>query len=292
MSEFFPIAIAVLFLLVNAILAAKRGVVTILAAGLSMLGYLVVFLLVFTFLPQLADTYFDLSLSWKGVTITALLLAGVVFVWLRLVMGSLLRRLLGPDSKLHVFADGVPAAILSLLPGAIVVVFLFSCFRIAGTIQELNYVTALGREGIEEMGGKIPSYPRAGLWRESIENLPLVADALDRIDPFSRRAVRNAAAVVILDQAYATRSFLAAQPETEALTGDEKLGALDEDEGVKTALKNREIPALIFHLKLREKAVDSQLSPALKALHLRPVLERFIALLKPSANSGTTSPSN
>lgn len=292
MNDSLPVSLAILILLVNAIYSAKWGILSILAAGIATVVAVAMFLLIFHFLPGLTDTFFDLALGWKALTLIGAIVALVVFVLVRFPIVWGLQRLLGPDSKLHFFADGFAGAALSLLPSAIVILFLFSCFRIGGTIRELHYVAALGREGIENMGGKIPPYPDAGIWREEIESLPGITVVLDQVDPISPAEYRNAAAVVLLDQASATRLYFSEQEETKAVFSSPLLRDLDQEPSIQVALEKQNRAALVLDSLLREKAQDSQLFPALKTLQLRPVLERFVESLTPPADPGIPTPSN
>ena len=292
MSDSLPISIAILVLVVNAIYSAKVGIVTILSAGFATIVAAASFLFVFQFLPGILDTFFDFSPGRRSLTWMGVIISLVVFVLVRFPILWGLRRLLGPDSKFHAFADGFPAAVLSVLPSTIVILFLFSCFRIAGTIQELHYVASLGREGIEHNGGRIPPYPRAGVWREEIESIPGVQALLHPVDPFSRAASRNLAAVVLLDQAGATRAFFSSQSETASLFAEEAVRDLDQSPSIRRALQSGNRVALVLDPVLRERAMDSQLSPVLKELQLRPVLERFVTSLAPPPETSPPTPSN
>lgn len=291
MTDLLPILLAVLILLVNALYSAKWGFLYPMAGATAAVISIAAFLGVFHYLPVLADTFLDLPLGWRFPTIAGLVFALIVFVLARFPAVWGLKRLIGSDSWLHSLADGFPGALLSLIPSGIAVLFLFSCFRIAGTSQELRFVAALSREGIENMGEEIPPYPQAERWRAKIEALPGVTGLLDRVDPFSPALYRNTAAVIMLDQSSAVRSFLRQQDETSSIFS-KRLLDLNEFPGVQKAIGEQDGAAIVLDSNLREKTLDSELSPALKALQLRPVLERFVDSLVPPDEPGTNPLSN
>lgn len=291
MTDFLPILLAILILVANAAYSAKWGFLFPFAAGIATVVSVVVFLLVFHCLPSIADVFLDLPLGWKPTIIIGLVFALLSLVLVRFPAVGGLKRLLGPDSPLHRLTDGVPAALLSLVPSVIAILFLFSCFRIAGTNQELRYVAALSQDGVESMSGKIPPYPQSEQWRAKIEALPGVSRLLDRMDPFSPPLYRNSAAVVLLDQAPALRAFLMEQSETAPIFSQRILD-MEQFPGLQKAMQEQDLPAIVLDPELREKALDSELSPDLKALQLRPVLERFVESLTPPEDSGSTIFSN
>jgi len=276
MTDWAPILIAALVLVVTAIVAARHGSIAILAGGASLLVALIVWVVTASWLPWLGDTFLDVYPGWRLIIGVASLFAVVAFGIARILSGWILRRLLGRDAPLHFLAEGAPAAMVSVFPGLVVVVFLFSCFRVAGTLHELNYVASISRDEITDMGGRIPPYPWTSAARNRIEDVPMVAEGLDVMDPFSERAARNAAALLILSRADATRDFAAAQEETSAILKAPEFRDLVASEEVAEALKEEARVGLVLHPRVASAARDSALSTRLERLHLRPLLERFV----------------
>lgn len=292
MSDFFPIVVAVLVVIANGILAEHRGNVSLFAGGFAALGALVVLSLGFHWLPRLSETYLDLSLDWVVVATVTGAVAFFLYIVLRILGAWGFRRLLGPDSRLHFLAEGTGGAIASLLPSLVVIGFLFLCFRIAGTVQELNYVASLSRERITGMGGKIPPYPRSAAWRNRIEDLPVVPGLLDRVDPFSHRGARNTAALVMMDRVTTTRNVLRDHSETETLSREPAFEPLSEEPGIAEALEEQDRVALVLHPEIQRIGRDSRLSGPLERLHLRAVLEDFVTSLDPPEPVETPDPAN
>lgn len=208
MNEFTGVWIAVLFVVVAFIVAMKKGVVKLLASGMAAaLGLLVLYGGIYL-LPNLAKTYVDIDLTWQVIAGVAAGLAFLVYGVSGIILRILVKRAFNPDTWLHPLVEGIPGGMVSLFPSAVVVFFLFNCIRVAGTLQELNYVDSLARDGVKDMGGLIPGYPVSSSWRNGVESVPLVAPALDLIDPFSNRANRNAAALVIVSKSEYMKAYL------------------------------------------------------------------------------------
>ena len=162
MVEQFPVLAALLFGVIAFIYASKRGVISLLASGIS-IGIGVALLLAgFQYLPGLAKTYLDIDLTWQFSLGLSACVGGLVFIVLRLILAFALKHLFNPDSPLHPLVDGTPGGFLSIFPSLVAVFLFFTCVRAAGTVQELNYVDSLAQTGIERMAGKIPPPPPSG----------------------------------------------------------------------------------------------------------------------------------
>lgn len=281
MSDYTAVFIAIFFVVVAFVLAMNRGVVKMLASGLAAAVALVAFFSAVHLLPALAKTYVDVDLTWK---LTAAVAGGVAFlsyVISRILFGILFKALFNPDGWFHWWVDGIPGGLLSLVPSAVVVFFLFCCVRFAGTLQELNYLDSLTQEGVSEMGGKIPPFPFSASWRNGIESLPMVAFALDLVDPYSNRASRNAAAMVITSKSPPMVRYFLLQPATSELMGRDSWLALRADPIVSLALTNLDRIGLILAPAIREAARAPDLVADLTVLVLKPEVEGYTQSIPP-----------
>lgn len=277
-----PIYLGLLLIVVAFVAAMNRGVVKFFSSGLALGFALVSFGLALMWIPALLDRFLDIELEWRKSAWIGAGVALVAFIAVRIVGGFLVKESLGPGSWLHSLSDGVGGGILSLFPAVLTVLFLFGCLRVAGTVLELNYLASISREGISSMGGNIPPYPLTARWRNSTEAIPGVAPLLDRIDPFSNRANRNAAAFVLMGQSSLVRSHLLARPETADLAADETLIELIREPVVHEAVESQDRVDLVLSPPVRNAASDSELEMPLRRLVLRPAVESFVDSLKPA----------
>jgi len=281
MSDYFPVLLALLFVVVIFIVTTHRGIVGILASGLSLALGAGVFALLLEWLPAMADTHLGLDTGWKFTATVSAVTGLCVFVGCRIVLGLVLKRLFNPDKFLHRFVDGIPGGILSLLPSLIGVVLFFLCVRGAGTIQELNYVDTLSQDGIGRNAGSIPRPPASIRWRNAIETLPFAAPVLDSLDPFSRRSSRHVAALVLISRSRELRSHLLDLPETGELVESPRWTAIAGDGEVSEALEKRDRFGLVLSSAVQSEAADPDLHRELGKLILLPALEQFVASLAP-----------
>ena len=275
MNEFTGVWIAVLFVVVAFIVAMKKGVVKLLASGMAAaLGLLVLYGGIYL-LPNLAKTYVDIDLTWQVIAGVAAGLAFLVYGVSGIILRVVVKRAFNPDTWLHPLVEGIPGGMVSLFPSAVVVFFLFNCIRVAGTLQELNYVDSLARDGVKDMGGLIPGYPVSSSWRNGVESIPLVAPALDLIDPFSNRANRNAAALVIVSKSEYMKAYLSTLPESAELVEMSGWRDLLSEPAVTLALDKLDRVALVLAPPIRAAARESG-SWELKNLMLQPLLKGFV----------------
>lgn len=280
MTDSFPFFFGFVIVAGFFFLAVSRGVVSLLSSGVSFalaLGVLVVFV---QLLPGLVSKFAGIDLQWKALLGVSAGAALVVFVFTRIIAGFFFKAILGPEGFLHAMSDGVAGGILSLIPSLVMVVFLFTCIRISGTVHELNYAASLSRDGVEELADQIPPYPWTGKWRDGVESIPFMAPALDLIDPFSNRANRNSAAFSIMNQSSLIRAHLLSQPDSAKIASNEKIIAMNREGSLLKALQSHDRVALVMNPEVKEIASDPVLNPLLKSLELRPVLVSYVKQLK------------
>lgn len=280
-SDFTGILIGFLFVVIVFLTAMKHGVVKILASGVAAALALAVFYAGLHFLPDLAGTFLDLDLTWKVVGGISAGLAFLGYVISRVIFGFAFNAFFNRDGWFHWAVDGIPGGILSLFPSAVVLFFLFNCIRVAGTVQELNYIDSLSRDGISEMGGRIPPYPLSATWRNGIESLPFLAPTLDFIDPYSHRGKRNAAALTLAASSNFLKPYLLTRPETATLVEMPVWEQLTTQPGVATAVAKLDRLALVVEPALEKAASDPVIARDLRQLVLRPAVEAFVASIEP-----------
>lgn len=278
MSEYFPLLLALLFIVVAFLMASRNGVISLLSSGIALAGALALLFFSFQKIPDLGRTFLDVDLSWRVVFGTSMVLAVVLFLVLRISLSPAITRFFNPDSQFHRFVDGNGGGFLSLLPSLVAVFVFFTCLRAAGTVQELNYIDSLTQEGIE--GAKVPAYPFTARWRNGIERIPFLVPLLDATDPFSRRASRNAAVFVLAQKGEALRTFLASRPETERIIRGPRWAQLLEDPAVEPSLTSLDRVGLVLSPPVVELAHDPAAAEILAPLQFAPILQDFVKALR------------
>lgn len=281
MTDYLPILLALLFVAVVFIVAASRGVVPMLSSGLALVGGVVTMTLGVYLIPAVSSAIGEEGLSWKLIIGASLGLGFVVAVILRLIFGWFFNRLFGGDSQYSWMTDGLFGGFLSLIPSLAGVMLMFTGFRVAGTVLELNYTASLARQGIVDMAGKIPPYPGVARLRNTIESFPVLPDVLDLMDPFSHRVHRNTAALVIIGDVGPLSSYLLQQPETAEFAGNDIFDEHSSDPEIRAVLKNHDWAGLVLHPKIRQTVLNSELNGALRKLKLQRSLEGFVESLGP-----------
>lgn len=281
MTDYAPVLLAGFFLVVCFLFAMHKGVAGLLASGLAAAAGMVVLLGGIEWLPRLARTTLDVGLGWKisaGVSGT---LAVAMFVVVRIALAFLFKRLFNPDRFLHRLVDGIPGGILSIGPSLVAIFCFFTFLRAAGTVQELNYVDSLAREGIMKMGGRIPPYPVSAAWRNAVESIPFLAPLLDLTDPVSRRSARHAAALVNAQEGADLISFLRSHLASMKLAASPKWEGLLADPEVAASLARFDRIGLVLAPAVQQAGSDPSLHSDLNRLDLRAALEAFVASIPP-----------
>lgn len=281
LSDFAAVFVVILFAIIAFFSAMKNGVAKLLASGCAAAIALAILFGGLNFLPELAKESKDSELSIKSTVGISVGAAIFVYFFALIVFTYIFKAMFGADGWLHWAVDGMPGAILSLFPSAIVALFVFSCVRVAGTVQELNYTASLSQENIEDLTRKIPPYPFSANWRNGIEDIPLMASALDVLDPFSNRVNRNAAALVMMQGSGQLRSFLLTQPHVDELATEDDFIALRREVEIRKALDKQDRLGLVMDPKLRETAAEEKYADKLRPLDLKPVLVGFGEAIQP-----------
>lgn len=281
MIDYAPVLIATLFVVMAFLIAMHQGVVVMLNSGISLAVALAVLLVGVEWGPALARQYFDIELSWKFLLGVCGGLALFVFLVTRLILSFVLRALFNRDGFLHPLSDGIGGGVISLGPSLLTALVFFLCVRLAGTVLELNHIDSLARPGISAMGGGIPPYPLSTRWRDALDSLPFMGDALDAIDPFSPRAERNAAALALSTKGAALDAYLKREPETGPLAELPDWQLLLSDPGVAKANAGLDRLALLMSPAVASAAGNPATRSRLQRLVLRPTVTRFVKSLEP-----------
>ncbi len=286
MSAYLPILLVSVFAVISFIIAMNRGAIPILASGIGLLAALVLSVFFLNILIVLKGNFEAFPLSWP--TVLALIAVGLVIamVFVRFVAKSLLLRFVGDNGSRLNWFEGFTGGCLSLFSVAVGTVFLFSGFRIAGTVEELNYTASLAREGVVEMGGKIPAYPRSVAWRDQIEDIPGVANVLDLVDPFGNRVYRNSAAMVMVASAPSLRAYFIRDQNIVELAYAGKFWDVSQDPSVADTQNAQDRLGLVFHRLVRQAASRDGVAEPLRKLQLRGYLEGFVDSLVPAPAFG------
>lgn len=288
MSDYTPLLVAALFAASAFIVSMNRGIVGLLASGLAVALGAGALLLVFSALPTWAWTSLEVALPWRLTLGIGGALGFAIFVVSRLSLGAMLKRLFNPDGPLHRCADGLAGGILSLLPSAIAVFLLFTFVRAAGTVRELNYVAGLAREGVGEMGGRLPDYPRLARWRNAVESLPRLAPLLDATDPFSRREARHAAALVLAQGGPELRAYLRDASTSRALAAEPVWRELVASPDLADSVAALDQIALVTDPAVQAAAAEPARREDLRNLPLQELLEGFLASIPPAPDVGAS----
>lgn len=283
MTDFFPLLLALFIIVVTFLTAMNHGIVKLLASGLSALVLLLVLGGGIAFLPEIAKRSLDIDLTWKATFGLSCIIAILAFTISRILFGWVFRKLFGTEGSLHHLSDGVVGGVISLIPSLIIVLFLFLCTRIGGTVLELNHIATLSQNEVTNTITSLPGYPVAAKWRNSIDRLPVVPGVLDAIDPISNRGNRNMAAFVMVGQSKALRKYLSEQSETADLVESQMLAKLGEAESVQKALKSQERVALITLSEIRAAAENAIEQKTLREFEWQPFLEGFVVSIEENA---------
>lgn len=281
LTDFVAVLVVILFAIIAFFSAMKNGVAKLLASGCAAAIALAILFAGLNFLPEIAKEFMDSELSMKstvGISVGAAILA---YFFALIVFSYVFKALFGADGWFHWAVDGFPGAILSLFPSMVVAVFVFTCVRVAGTLQELNYAASLSQENIDDLTRRIPPYPLSANWRNGIEDVPLLAPALDRLDPFSNRVNRNAAALVIMHGSGKLRSYLLSQPEAGDIAAEDDFIALRRELDIRKALDKQDRIGLVMDPTLRETAAEEKHAEELRSLDLKPILVGFGKTIQP-----------
>ncbi len=282
MSDYAPVLVAALFAAASFIVASGRGVVGLLASGLSLALAAAALLLAFSRLPAWVHASLDVVLPWRVSLSVAAALAVVVLIVSRILLGAVLKWLFNPDRPLHRWSEGIAGGLLSLLPSAVTILVFFGMVRAAGTARELHHVAGLAREGVGEMGGLLPDYPKSARWRDAVESLPFVAGLLDAGDPFARRARRHAVALVLAQGGPELRVHFAAHPVAGPTALDPIWGELAAAPEIRPAIDALDYLAIATEPALQAAAGDPARQASLQAFPLRELLESFASSLPPA----------
>lgn len=276
-----PIIAVFLITLLYFIYAMKWGAVRILSSSLAIAVGLGVFFTAVNLGPPFIENLLGMHLGWQFILAGAGILAIIVYFISWAIFGFILKFLFNPDSFLHPLVDGIPGGILSIFASIVMAFVIFTATRICGTLFELNYIASIAQPEIVRADlNKLPEPSKFTNWRNTIEKIPMVADWLDVIDPFSRREHRNFGAVTL---------FAANEPSREFSAGSKQMGSILSNSRVIDHISSEEMQSQlrlndrVGHILSREAieiASDPELKVRLKNLKIDRHVDEFVQYLK------------
>ncbi len=292
MPTYSPFLLATLIIVVIFIAAMKNGVVKILSGGIAAFFSIIVLFVTINVLPAMAEATIGITFTWKLTLIFAIVLAMINYAVIRLLVGVFVKAFFNPDRKFSKMVDGTSGGVISIFSSLVVVMFLFVCVRIIGTVQELNYITSLSQPGIEKASMVFPEWPASTQWRDSIEKAPLLSSILDLTEPFSRKENRNLAVLLIMKQSGFVSSFLNKRKEEGALINHPQVTVLSEDKAVSKALDRRDQLSLVLSSALQKTASNVLIKFDLQKLEIRALAEDFIETLPKPGDTDRAPPTD
>ncbi len=282
----FPLIIALLIVVINFIVAFKWGAMKIIAGGMAAAAALITLFGTASLVPYVAGDMLGVHLDWKIVLGAAVVLAFLVYVICRLIFGGILKVFFRHGGFLHDCSDGVIGGILSFFSSAVVIFFIFVCIRIAGTVQELNYLASISQPGIERATNKFPEWPRSSVWRSQLESIPFASEVFDRVEIFSRKENRNMAALLLLKKSAFINTFLKEREDTKDLVEEPRIEELSKNLDVLALIKEGDRVSLVLNPELRALAADGKLKSQLQEMDVEKTVTDLIDLIPEASMKG------
>ncbi len=276
-----PLIAVFLITLLNFIYAMKMGIVRILASSIAVAIGAGVFFAVINYGPSSLDEMIGVELSWEFLFSAAGIFGVIAYFISWAIGGFVIKFLFNPDSFLHPLVDGFPGGIISLFPSLVMAFVIFTGTRITGTLFELNYAASIAQPSIVDADlDKLPSPSKFTVWRNTIEKIPLVADWLDKIDPFSCRANRNFGLVSLFSANQPAREFSEGSSQMATILSNSRVLDLINSDNMTTQMMLRDKVGLVLGKEALEIASLPDLKPRLKVLKLDRHVEEFVQFVK------------
>ncbi|MCB1232644.1 MAG: hypothetical protein KDN19_20525 [Verrucomicrobiae bacterium] len=250
--------------------AWKNGVVGMLWGIIGCVGGLVGGVLLYQFIIA------GLGLSF-GVKLTLAFFGGlIIYLIVRFTAKALLTGLFEPEGPLHFLSDGFGGFLVSLVPSLFAVVILAIGVRVGGTLVDLRRFELFSTEGRDFLAKNYPKRPLPARWRDGIEDLPNVRDALDIVEPYGRPAERNLVGLLVLSKKPALRRHFAEDPVTKPIFDSVAFQNLLVNEKVQELNTNGERLKMLRQPDIRTAALDTTLRPNLVNLELAAEVDQFL----------------
>lgn len=276
-----PFIAIFLITLLYFVYAMKWGVVRILASAIAIAAGMAAFFAAVNLGPPFINELFGLDLAWQAVMSGAGILAVIVYFISWAIFGFILKFLFNPDSFLNPLADGITGGILSLFASAVMAFLILTATRITGTLFEINYVASITQPSIVDADlSQLPERSRFTVWRDNIEKVPMIADLLDRVDPFSRRSNRNFGMMTLFGASQPAREFTEASSQMGDLINNGDINVLLNSAEFARQIQRNERVGLVLNREALEIASDRELKNQLKNLKIDRHIDEFITWLK------------
>lgn len=269
-AEHFFLLLSVGLVIAFASQAWRNGVLGMIWGVTGALGGIVGGMLLYNFV--IAGLAFSL-----GVKLAIAFVAGlIVYLIIRAVVKAALLALFEPDGPLHFFAEGFGGALVSLVPSLLTIAILAMGLRVGGTLVDLRRFELLASPGRDFLAKNYPQRPMPAQWRDSIESLPGVRDALDLIEPVGRTQERALVGLLIASKKEPLFKHLTEDPESKAVIAAPAFQALLGNAGVKALNEKGDRIGLLRHPDVRSAAIDPTLRPLLSSLELPRLIDEFL----------------
>ncbi|MDF1755474.1 MAG: CvpA family protein [Verrucomicrobiales bacterium] len=276
-----PIIAVILITLLYFIYAMKWGAVRLLSSSIAVAIGMAVFFAGVNLGPPFVENMLGLDLTWEFILAGSGIFAVIAYFISWAIFGFILKFLFNPDSFLHPLVDGVPGGILSLFASFVMAFVIFTGTRVAGTLFELNYVASIAQPAISDADlSKLPEMSKFTKWRNTVEQIPMVADLLDKIDPFSRRENRNIGAVTLFAATQPAREFSEGSQQMASILSNQRVQDLINSDEMANQLRLKDRVGHILSPDAIEVAADPELKNRLKNLKIDRHVDEFIQWLK------------
>ena len=118
------------------------------------------------------------------------------------------------------------------------------------------------------------------VWRDKVEQIPMVADLLDQVDPFSRRENRNFGAMTLFAATEPAREFSEGSTQMAGLITNGDVNVLLNSAEFARQIQRKERVGLVLNKEALEIASDPELKNRLKNLKIDRHVDEFITWLK------------
>lgn len=276
-----PIIIISFLALLYFLYAWKWGVIRLLSSSLGLAIGLAVFFLGINRGHDFIDNLLALELSWEFILVGAGILGVIAYLFCWAIIGFILKFLFNPDSFLHPLSSGLFGGILSLIATVVTAFFVFSAVRISGTLFELNHTGTIAQPEIVTANlEKLPEPSRFTLWRDQIEDLPVIPDWLDRTDPFSRLENRNLGILSLFAATQPARDYVEVSTQTASIMSNRRVNTWINGDRFAEIVKLNDRVGLVLNPDAIELAADPEIKARLRNIDVPELIDEFVQYLK------------
>ena len=199
------------------------------------------------------------------------LIGGVFWVITRALGKMIVIPLLmkGPWKALLI---GMPGALISLIPSAILIWVVALLVRFGGTVEELKYAD----QSMQEVEGKTQAVPGKAPFMARAKNAlsnSFLGPVLERLDPFLKESERSIAALLVSARESGALEELDKKGETAAILANRRIRDLLANEKVKRHTENADYWLLLTDREVKDAARDSTVETSLDSFDVEDTYE-------------------